>query len=33
VKLPVHDSGEDWIDYINEDGEIVRNKGREFSKC
>ena len=30
VKLPVHDSGEDWIDYINEDGEIVRNKGREF---
>jgi hypothetical protein len=33
VKLPVHDSGEDWIDYINEDGEIVRNKGREFNKC
>jgi hypothetical protein len=33
VKLPVHDTGEDWIDYINEDGEIVRNKGREFSKC
>jgi hypothetical protein len=30
VKLPVHDSGEDFIDYINEDGEIVRNKGREF---
>ena len=33
VKLPVHDSGEDWIDYINEDGEIVRNRAREFSKC
>lgn len=29
VKLPVHDTGDDWVDYINEEGEVVRNhKGR-----
>lgn len=31
VKLPVHDSGEDWIEYINEDGEIVRNYKRRMN--
>lgn len=30
VKLPVHDSGDGWVEYINEDGEIVRNQGRAF---
>ena len=29
VKMPVHDAGDDWIDYVNEEGKIVRNhKGR-----
>lgn len=29
VKLPVHDTGEDWVEYVTEEGEVVRNyKGR-----
>lgn len=29
VKLPVHDTGDDWVEYMTEEGEIVRNhKGR-----
>jgi hypothetical protein len=27
--MDVHDSGEDWIEYVTEEGEVVRNhKGR-----
>ena len=29
VKMDVHDTGEDWIEYVTEEGEVVRNhKGR-----
>lgn len=31
VNLPVHDTGDDWVDYINEEGEVVRNKGGKFN--
>ena len=30
VNLTVHDAGEDWIEYVTGDGEIVRNQGREW---
>jgi len=27
--MPVHDTGEDWVEYVTEEGEVVRNhKGR-----
>lgn len=29
VNLPVHDTGDDWVEYVTEEGEVVRNyKGR-----
>ena len=29
VKMDIHDSGEDWVEYVTEEGEVVRNhKGR-----
>jgi hypothetical protein len=33
VKLPVHDTGDDWVDYINGEGEVVRNKGGKFGNA
>jgi len=31
VNMEIHDAGEDWIEYVNEDGEIVRNQNREWA--
>jgi hypothetical protein len=31
VNLTVHDAGEDWIEYVDEHGDIVRNEKREWT--
>jgi len=30
INMEVHDAGEGWVEYVNSDGEIVRNEKREW---